>query len=254
MCADTLITFCSSGVPVSANQDGTKIYDLPHGFYVAISDDISRSHQVVSHLYREMEQFDGSDPRILDLTKLAIDRTAEYVRIWMRREVLAEYGVSLNEFLEAPQLAVRSEVANEIKNRVISTQLTIAGFSSTGNPILLFTDCVNTQEQSNPGFFCAGAGMGAALDWLNFREQKCFLSVPRTFYHVREAKQYAEVNPVVGGRNHTLLLRHGKPMVNVSEVRPTLQQWVSAMYPRETVALDKSVAWDQFAADYGIVD
>jgi hypothetical protein len=132
--------------------------------------------------------------------------------------------------------------------------LTIAGFGYKGNPILLFTDCVNTQEQTNPGFFCGGAGMGAALDWLNFREQKCFLSLPRTFYHVREAKQYAEVSPVVGGRNHTLLLRHGKPMVNVSDVRPILQEWVNHMYPRETVALDKPSAWDRFAADYTIVD
>jgi|SRR5580698_1212845 hypothetical protein len=46
--ADELITYSSDGVPFSSNRHGSKIYDLPCGFYVAIADDINRSHQVVS--------------------------------------------------------------------------------------------------------------------------------------------------------------------------------------------------------------
>jgi hypothetical protein len=249
MCADTLISYCHAGVPISSNLGGTKLYDLPHGFYVAISDDISRSHQVVSFLYHEMEGMKRIPS--VDFVKLALDRTAEYVRLWMRREVLAEYGVSLKEFLGKKKLVQRHEIADEIKSRSLSIEITIGGFGDNGSPILLFSDCVNTQEQTNPGFFCAGAGKGAALDWLNFRKQTCFMSTQRTFYHVREAKQYAELCPVVGGLNHTILLRHKKPFVNVSAVTPLLEGWVKAMYPRLTDSLEKSLTWEQFAAAYG---
>jgi hypothetical protein len=50
MCADTMVTYCASGTPLSANQSGTKIFDLPCGFFAALADDISRSHQVESYL------------------------------------------------------------------------------------------------------------------------------------------------------------------------------------------------------------
>jgi hypothetical protein len=250
--ADTLISFTSAGTPVSSNVGGTKIYDLPHGFYVAIADDISRSHQVVSFLYNEIENLNPADPRLVDLIKLAVDRTAEYVRLWMRREVLAEYSVSLKEFLGKRRQIKRDEIANEVRNRVISTQLTIAGFGPKQNPILLFTDCVNTQEQTNPGFFCAGAGMGAALDWLNFRQQNCFMSMQRTWYHVREAKDYATVSPVVGNMNTTILIRPGKPFVNVSAVTPLFEDWMRKMYPRLTDGLDEPLRQQEFLAAYAI--
>jgi hypothetical protein len=70
MCADTLVSYCSKGVPLSGNLDGLKIYDLPHGFYVAIADDISRSHQVVRYLYHQMQSFQVHDPRLVDLIEL----------------------------------------------------------------------------------------------------------------------------------------------------------------------------------------
>jgi hypothetical protein len=258
MCADTLISYCAAGVPISANQGGTKIYDLPHGFYVAIADDISRSQQVVGHLYLQMKSLDPNDPKLGDLIKLALDRTAEYVRLWMRREVLTDYGVTLDEFLHDGGLVERNEIADEIKHRAISTELVICGFAKGNNPIcdnpvLMYTDCGSPpQEQTNPGFFCGGAGKGAALDWLNFRKQNCFMSVQRTFYHVREAKQYSEVSPVVGGLNQTILIRPGRPMVDVSQVPRCLNEWGNAMFPKPTDILERSDEWDKFADAYGI--
>jgi hypothetical protein len=252
LCADTMITFCVSGVPASSNQNGTKIYDLPLGFFVAIADDISRSHQVVSYLYNEMKHFDAADPRLTDLIKLALDKTAEYVRLWMRREVLAEYGNTEDEFLHDQNLRDRAEIAHEIRSRVFSTQLSIAGFSHANTPVFFFTDCINTQEQSNPGFFCGGAGADLALSWLNFRGQNSFMSVQRTFYHVREAKAYSQLCPVVGGMHHVLLLRPGKAAFSVSEGSPVVTQWQNNYWTKPTDGLDKNIAWEELVANYGI--
>jgi hypothetical protein len=82
-----------------------------------------------------MSGIDAQDDRRIDLVKMAVTRTGEYIRLWMRREILARHGISLDEFLLDAGLANRHEI----------------GFSKSGSPFLLFTDCVNVQEQTNPG-------------------------------------------------------------------------------------------------------
>lgn len=255
MCADRLISYSSEDAPISGNPSGTKIYDLPCGFYVAIADDISRSHQVVSYLWNEMKDLTPGHGSMVDLIKEKLENTAEYVRLWMRREVLAEYGVSLDEFLHSKKLALRTEIAWEIKNRVLCSELIIAGFGQNDCPVLLYTDCVNIREETNPGFFCAGgSGATAALNWLNLRKQNCFMPIQQTFYHVREAKKFAEISPAVGVDTHIILLRPGKPLVNLKNETPLLAGWMSEMYPRATDAIGQEKAWSDFAAAYDILD
>ena len=114
------------------------------------------------------------------LVKMAVLETGEYMRLWMRREILARHGVSLDEYLHDRDLACRSDIAREIAEESMPTQLIVGGFSQSGSPFLLYTDCVNVQEQTNPGFFCGGAGAVQALDWLNLRGQNGFMSIQRT--------------------------------------------------------------------------
>jgi hypothetical protein len=254
MNADTLISHLKGEMPVTSNPNGSKIYELPCGFYVAIADDISRSHQVVSYLHKRMEGITPGHPKTYDKVKEALEKTEKYVRLWMRDEVLADWQVSEDEFLHDKKLVSRKEIAAEIKNRVIATQLIIAGFGHNNSPVLLFTDCTHIEEQTSPGFFCGGSGAWAATDWLNFREQNCGMSTQRTFYHVREAQRFATVCPTVGESSKTILLRPGKPMVNLTKETALLSQWMSDMYPRSTDALADEKAWSDFAAAYDIPD
>lgn len=254
LCADTLISWTAGGVPVTSNPAGSKLFDLPLGFYGALADDISRTLQVRSYLYQLMGSISPSDPRRIDLIETAIQETAEYVRSWMRQEVLGRHNVTLDEFLHDTQLASRAEIEEEINSEVIPTQLIIAGFSLTGGPLLLFTDCKHTQRQTRPGFFCGGAGGAAALDWLNMREQNSLMSIQRTVYHVHEAKRFAERSPVVGLRHHAVLLQHNRPMVAVGGNRPLLSEWLSRYQPQSTDVLDSPEAYADFAKTYDISD
>jgi hypothetical protein len=199
-----------------------------------------------------MQGISPTDSRRIELIEGAIEQTAEYVRKWMRQDVLSRYGITLDEFLHAKKLAERSAIQEEIANEAIPTQMIIGGFGLTGSPILLYTDCTHTQRQTNPGFFCAGAGRWAALDWLNMREQNSFMSVPRTVYHVHEAKRFAERSPVVGKRHQAILLRHEKPMIAVGGDRPLLLRWLGEHMPRSTGGLDSAQAAEDFAQAYGI--
>jgi hypothetical protein len=252
LCADTLVTWTSDGVPVTSNPTGSKLFDLPLGFYGAISDDISRAVQVRSYLYHVMQSIPEDDTRRLDLIEAAIDATGEYVRSWMRQDILSRHGITIDEYLHDSRLAARAEIQAEIANEAIPTQMIIGGFSRTGSPVLIFTDCTHFQHQTSPGFFCGGAGGGAALDWLNMREQNSFMSVQRTAYHIHEAKRFAERSPVVGQRHQAILLRHNHPVVSVGGDRPLLLRWLGELMPRSTSGLDNAQAWEDFAQAYGI--
>jgi hypothetical protein len=199
-----------------------------------------------------MQSISPADSRRIDLIEAAIQATAEYVRSWMRQEVLGRYGITLDEFLHAKKLAERSAIKEEIAREAIPTQMIIGGFSLTGSPILLYTDCVNTQRQTSPGFFCGGAGGGAALDWLNMREQNSSMSIQRTVYHVHEAKRFSERSPVVGLRHNAILLRCNQSMVAVGGNRPFLSSWLTEHMPKPTSDLDSAQAWEDFAQAYGI--
>jgi hypothetical protein len=230
------------------------LFDLPLGFYGAISDDISRAVQVRSYLHHVMQSIPEDDTRQLDLIEAAIEATAEYVRSWMRQDILSRHGITIDEYLHDPHLATRAEIQAEIANEAVPTQLIIGGFDRTGGPVLLFTDCTHTQHQTSPGFFCGGAGGGAALDWLNMREQNSFMSIQRTVYHVHEAKRFAERSPVVGRRHQAILLRYGQPVISVGGDRPLLLRWLGELMPRSTAGLDSAEAYADFAKAYDISD
>lgn len=255
LCADTLVTWTdAANNPLTSNPAGSKLFDLPLGFCGAIAADISTSVQIVSQLYHLMSRISADDPNRIDLIELAIAETGEYVRTWLRKEVLAEYRVSLDEFLHDPNMLEREAIKARIGDLLIPTRLIIGGFSLIGSPILLYTDCVNTQRQTNPGFFTGGAGEDLARDWLNMREQNSFMSVPRTVYHVHEAKRFAERSPVVGQRHNVILLQHNQPYVDVSADTPLIMQWLSTYMPRLTRELDTPAAYADFARTYGVSD
>lgn len=253
LCADTLISYeAQDGTLVSSNPSGGKLFDLPLGFYAAMSGDIAKCNQVVSYLYQRMGKIPPDRLDRIELVQTAIEETHEYMRGKIRQEVLAEYGVTLAEFLDDDDLSDRPEIRGEIRSRTTGTGLTIAGFSLKGTPTLLFTDCASVRPETR--FICAGSGGPAALDWLNMREQNVFMSVPRTVYHVYEAKRFAERSPVVGKRHQILLLRHNQPVVSVGGDRQIMNDWLSKYQPQNTAALDSAEAYADLAKAYDISD
>ena len=254
LCADTLISYMSEdGIRVSSNPSGGKLFDLPMGFYAATSGDIARCNQIVGYLHQRMTRIPPDRLDRVGLVETAISETAEYVRCWMRQEVLSEYNVSLEEFLHDDELSERYEIRDDIKRKVSVLSLIIAGFSTMGCPTLLYAD-FTANPRPDTRFTCAGSGGSAALDWLNMRGQNSFMSVPRTVYHVHEAKRFAERSPVVGKGHQMLLLRHNQPMVSVGGDRDVVKGWLAEYQPRDTGALDSPQAYADFARAYEVSD
>lgn len=253
LCADTLISYTDDGgVPVSANPSGGKLFDLPLGFFAAMSGDIATGTRVISYLHQRMAAIPADRQDRVELIETAMRETAEYMMLKFREEVLARHKVALYEFLHDADLPNRWEIREEIGRELTKASFVIAGFSYKGSPTLLYTDCESIIP--HPRFACAGAGGGAALDWLNMREQSVFMSVPRTVYHIHEAKRFAERSPVVGQRHQMLLLRHNQPAVSVGGNRPVMDEWLSRYQPQSTSTLDSAEAYADFAKAYGVSD
>jgi hypothetical protein len=253
LCADTLISYTDdAGVPVSANPSGGKLFDLPLGFFAAMSGDIATGSQVVSYLHQRMGLIPQDRQDRVELVEAAIRETAEYTMLKLRGEVLGRHRVALDEFLHDADLPNKWGIREEIGRELTKSSFVIGGFSYKGNPTLLYTDCESILPHTR--FACAGAGGGAALDWLNMREQSVFMSVPRTVYHIHEAKRFAERSPVVGQRHQMLLLRHNQPAVSVGGNRPIMDEWLSRYRPQNTAALDGAEVYADFAKAYDISD
>jgi len=256
LCADQLISYSSGGIPISSNAHGSKMFDLPCGFFVAIADDISRSHQVVSFLYNRMLEL-GISPDSKDATdkvKLALANTADYVRVWIRKEICASYGVSENEFLHDKKLAKRETIRSDLREAVLSTELIVGGFGSKSSLVLFYTNCVDIQEQSSPGVFCGGSGSIAALNWLNFRGQNCFMSTQRSYFHAREAMHFAELSRAVGPTCYTVLLcPEEKPIViGKDKDEKFIGGWLNEFHVHKTDALDSPEKRGHFELALGV--
>lgn len=247
LCADTLVTYAQNGTPVSSNPNGSKIFPLPLGFRCAIADDLTQSQLFVSKLADGMESLEPNDSALHDKIKLALEKTNEYIRNWLRLSILQGFGVELDEYLHDPDLVVREEIRKEIASSRAPVEMIVAGFHGT-RPMLFYTDSVDIQEQTTLGFFVAkdtrtvqsGSGADLALAWLNFREQMLFMSSQRTVYHVLEAKRFAEQNPTVGKRSIVLFMAPGRTsMLDTCIGLPQIvQTWKAQCYVKTTEQID----------------
>jgi hypothetical protein len=161
--------------------------------------------------------------------------------------------VKLDDFLYGKsRLRYGKQILRDMHAETVKAQMIIGGFGPSGAPILMFTDCANISSQMSPGFFCAGAGQTAAMDWLNLREQNARMSIARTYYHLLEAKRFAQINPVVGDHHEIVLLRDGKPAVPVGGDRDIGAQWKRRFWLHPTDCLDMPEAWSDLAKAYAI--
>ncbi len=215
VCTDTLISWGNH----TSNTSGTKLYDLPHGFFATTASDVSRCRQFCGYLYAQLAKFEASDEAFVELVRLAIEDANQEFRASQLLTHLATFPVTKAEFLTDPDLVFRQQIIDEWRALSPEIDVIICGFSG-GSPMIVRTDGRHIQECMVPGFACSGSGESAALDWLNFRKQHGAMSVQRTYYHVREAHDYASLSIGVGELCNMLLLRPNEPYVDIGACTP----------------------------------
>ncbi len=250
LCTDTMLSWDVE----SSNDAGYKIYDLPHGFFVAGSDSVSKTHQFSTYLYSKLNDIKPDDPSFVERVRLAIEAANQECRYWVLTEAAAEYGVTLRDYFHDKDLLpeFRNNIHEYYRDKSLEMQAIVCGFSLVGTPMLFRTDGKTIEECMVPGFVCIGSGEPTARDWLNFRKQNQFISTQRTYYHVREAHAYAKLSIGVSDTCHMLLLRSGFPPVDIGKLTELLNKWTETLYPRKTDNLDDPRAWELFAQVYEV--
>jgi hypothetical protein len=90
LCADTLISYTDdSGIPISGNPSGGKLFDLPLGFFAAMSGDIATGTRVVSYLHQRMAAIPEDRQDRVELVETAVRETTDYLMLKIRKDVLA---------------------------------------------------------------------------------------------------------------------------------------------------------------------
>ena len=241
LCADTMATYTAGSVPVSSSLVQSKIYPLAHGFYAAFSDDYQWSHQVLTELYKNLLNLDPKDLRLLDQTKLAVVRAFEYAWLWYRGEVLRdEVGITEDEYLHdtklTPDFREHAEAVWQTKCREVPSAIILAG-QTVGGPLLLTCNYHSLREGND--FYAVGEGEDAATYWLNYRGMNQTASVPRLFFHLREAKRFAEIKQSVGSQTQYVLITERGEAYTLQERGTLMSNWDREFGVKETDQLER---------------
>jgi hypothetical protein len=240
----------------SRNDEAGKLFDLPHGFYVAISGEISYCEMVVSELYERMSKL-GQEQQSVEFVRNEIVRSQ--LHIWRPicdAKLIESHGLTLDQYHHDASLVddVRRRAEQVIADLKLPVQLIIAGFHR-GTPILLVSDqCGSVCEEVSPGIAVIGSGGFLALHWLNYRGQNLRLSLQRSFFHLCEAKQFAEFDLYVGPTTNYLALSHEGRVFKLEGQDALLQNWWNRFGARPTDDLDKEEDRKRFMDAFEIFD
>ena len=206
LAADGLISYQDA----TSNQGGGKLYKSKHDICVAVTDEVSWSHIVVSEFMERIDNLDPTDEAYRDKVKIELQHATNYAFKWWREELLKSVNLTAEEYLHDSRLAPtkREEahwVLSEAKKDGLPIEMIVAGFGKV-HSIFFYSNGERVVEQSSPGNFVAGSGSSSALNWLNYRKQNVHTPWETFYYHLLEALHFSELSRHVGSDKYVLYL------------------------------------------------
>ena len=254
LCADTMASYVNPSGAIVASHGGLgKIYPLPHDFYAAFSDDYSWSHKVASELHNEMLKLDFTSDGIRDLVQLAMVKAFDYAFLWYRGGVCKDLGITEDEYLHDVNLDPRLKQAAQDELSTaradIPAELIVAGQTHRG-PVLFKGNGTDVQEATD--FVASGSAVESATNWFKVRGQNCHMSTQRSFYHMREAKTFAETDKYVGENAQYVIFPVGGEPKLMKERGDLMGRWQDEFGMRHTDLLDNPDRRQSFKTAFGI--
>jgi hypothetical protein len=237
------------GVAITSHQSQGKIYELPNGFFLGFSDDYYWAHLIAMEIHSRLLNVDFSSNGVKDLIKAEIRQSLHYAYSWYRDEVLRQnVGITIDEYLHDASLAqdlrdrgreVLLGIAQDVPAEVI-----IVGQTHRG-PVLLKANGQEIRESTN--FVVTGAAAETVISWFRLRDQRTNMSVPRSFYHMIEAKRFAQLDPTVGRQTQIVYIPPvGAAQIFQDDGITTLNKWLDILGPKKTDKLDKPNIFREF--------
>jgi len=250
LCADTLATYAPpKKTPVTSHPSLGKIYPLPHRFFAAFCDDYNWAHQIAIEINGRMLSVDFESNGVKDLIKDEVRQAFGHAFSWFRDEVLRdEVGITADEYLHdkklSPKLRKQAEAVLNGRSAEVPAELIIAGQTHSG-PVLLLANGRGIRETTE--FQVSGAPQESVISWLKYRDQRSNMGVARSFYHMIEAKRFAQLDPAVGQKTHIVYIRpSGEPLLFQDDGITTMKAWEAIFGLKPTDELDSEKISSQF--------
>lgn len=254
LCADTQATYTDiEGIPLTSHPSQGKMYELPHGFYAAFCDDYSWSHVVVTELHGRMLNLDMRSAAVRDLVKVEIVAAFDYAFTWYRADVLKkEVGITAEEYLHDTSLvpALRKKADLVLADMPVPAEIIVAGQTHLG-PLLLQANASGVSETTN--FYVSGRPSDAVINWLKFRDQTSNMSVPKSSFHMIEAKRFAQLDTSVGRKTQIrVIFPDGNGRTFQDDGVDAMSKWTKIFGIKDTEELDGEQAAKLFENNTGM--
>ena len=101
--------------------------------------------------------------------------------------------------------------------------------------------------------FVSGRSEESAIAWLKFRNQRSNMSVPRSIFHLIEAKRFAQLDPTVGRTTQIVIIPpQGDAKIFQDDGVTTMSKWRDSFGLKNTEQLDSDEAQTSFMKDTGM--
>jgi hypothetical protein len=188
-----------------------------------------------------MLNIDFKSDAVRDLIKVEVLEAFRYAFTWFREEVLKdEVGITAEEYLHdkklRPSLARKADAVLKGQSGEVPAELIIAGQTHRG-PMLIIANGHNIRESTE--FHVSGSPQESVVSWLRFRDQRSNMSPARSFYHMIEAKRFAQLDPTVGQKTQIVYIRPSEePVLFVDDGTTTMKTWIDIFGLKATDKLD----------------
>jgi hypothetical protein len=250
LCADTMATYANlAGVPITSHPAQGKIYPLPHGFYAAFCDSYYKSHEVATELNGLMLKIDFASDGVKDLIKIAVRESFDYAFSWYREAVLrTKVGITVEQYLHDAKLRSslrkRADEALEGGTGIVPAEFIIVGQTHRG-PLLLKANGYDLEESTE--FHVSGGPVESTISWLKIREQRSNMRVVRSFFHMIEAKRFAQIDPTVSRTTQMVWIPPtGQPRLFQDDGVTWMKNWAGILGLKSTDDLDSDKIYSQF--------
>lgn len=220
---------------VTSNDEMAKLFDLPAGYFGAISGIGGYCEDIISELYHRMKNIPDAE--------IAPEQARECIResYWQvylelaKEALLSGPKITIDQYWHDRKLVpkVRKEAKDTLRSIDVKGSLIVAGFYK-GSPVQFVAGpdpndptALVVSTEITPGNAVIGSGSTAALNWLNYRRQNIHFGLAHSLLHLTEAKQFAEVEKTVGPLRHAVLLWSGgyKALDWIDDAQKLVQAW-----------------------------
>jgi hypothetical protein len=244
---------CSGPTPIASDSCGKMFAPIAGKFFAVIAGSVNSCQMFEGYLAERLKRFDGSLPG-QDESKVEMQEArTQLVTVLADESLRRELGISFNRFVSDETLSPKThrQARKIVSETSPEIEVIAAGFADQGGVILAFSGKGEIQETTTPGYHVIGSGAGLAHYWFALRRQRVHMTAARSYWHLREAMQFAAMDPSVSVDNECIAIRKSG-VFPLEKAQDYVSKLANGFYIHRTDSLDESGELGKFKEAFSI--